>query len=367
MSLRALAVGLLALTGLALASCKEETPPVAPRPVLTMKVTPITTQTFGPFAGTVAARYETQLGFQTSGRMNARFVYVGDRVKTDERLATLDPTLANFALIRAKADVADSRAQLINAQGVADRTRALAAGGNATQATLDNALAALATAKARLDQSIAAQHVAEDQLGYTELHAHFDGVVTAWSAEVGQYVTNGQAVVTIARPDVREAVVDIPDELMVDVTPGMSFDVILQAAPTVRAKGIAREIGPLADAATRSHRVRLTLDQPTSAFRLGTMIAAEAEHAVAPHIILPRSAIVTDDRGPYVWLVAKDERSVARRDIKLGSGDDETVTVTDGLSAGDQVVIVGVHSLHEGEAVAGIANPSASKAQNTHL
>ena len=75
---------------------------------------------------------------------------------------------------------------------------------------MDNATAQLETAKARVDEAKAALVVAEKQIDYTVLTANFDGVVTAWSAEVGQYVSVGQAVVTIARPDVREAVVEFP-------------------------------------------------------------------------------------------------------------------------------------------------------------
>ena len=119
--------------------------------------------------------------------------------------------------------------------------------------------------------------MAEDQIGYTELHANFDAVVTAWNAEVGQYVDTGQAVVTLARPDVREAVVDIPDDLIGQVKSDMPFTVRLQAAPTITARAVVREIGPLADEATRSHRVRLTLQDASPAFRLGTTITVTHE------------------------------------------------------------------------------------------
>ena len=248
------AIGALLLV----AGCDEEAAPPAPvRPVLTMTIVPVAMEMFGPFASVVEARYQTQLGFQLSGRMVARDVYIGDIVRKGQRLAALDPTVTQFALSRAKADLADSRAQLMNAQGIEERQRTLATGGNTSQATLDNAVAGLATAKARLDQTQASLRVAEDQMGYTELHANFDGVITAWTAEVGQYVTNGQAVVTVARPDVREAVVDIADDLMINVRPGMTFAVRLLVAPTVMTTAVVREIGPLADAATRSHRVPL--------------------------------------------------------------------------------------------------------------
>ncbi len=355
----ALALAGCALAGcaLALAGCEgDEDPPAPLRPVLTTTVEPVATETFGPFASTVEARYQTQLGFQLAGRMVARDVFVGDVVRKGQRLAAIDPVVSQFALLRAKADVADARAQLANATGIEARQRTLSEGGNVSRATLDGAVAGRDTAKARLDQAQAALRVAEDQIGYTELHANFDGVVTAWNAEVGQYVDNGQAVVTLARPDVREAVVDIPDDLIGKVTPGMTFLARLQAAPDTLAHAVVREIGPLADEATRTHRVRLTLADASPAFRLGTTLSLSRETPVAPHMIVPTGAVLEDGGKTFVWVLAADGRHVARREIGLAGRAgvaDDGASVTSGLQAGERIVIVGVHSLRDGEAVAG--------------
>ncbi len=339
---------------LALAGCKgDEEPPAPLRSVLTTTVEPVSVETFGPFASTVEARYQTQLGFQLAGRMVARDVFVGDTVHKGQRLAALDPVVTQFALLRAKADVADAQAQLANATGIEARQRTLNAGGNVAQATLDGAVAGRDTAKARLDQAQAALRVAEDQIGYTELHANFDGVVTAWSAEVGQYVDNGQAVVTLARPDVREAIVDVPDDFIGKVAPGMTFLARLQAAPDTSARAVVREIGPLAEEATRTHRVRLTLTDASPAFRLGTMLSLSREVSVVPHMLVPAAAVLKDGGKPFVWVLGRDGRHVARRDIALAGMVDDQASITSGLEAGERIVIVGVHSLGDGEAVAG--------------
>ena len=94
----------------------------------------------------------------------------------------------------------------------------------------------------------------------------FDGVVTAVQAERGQVVQPGQTVVTVARPDIREAVVDLPESIGRDLRPGARFDVALQVDPSVRAAGSVREIAPQADPTTRTRRVRITLDQPAGEF-----------------------------------------------------------------------------------------------------
>jgi RND family efflux transporter MFP subunit len=328
--------------------------------VLTITIAPITTELFGPFAGTVEARYETQLGFQASGRMITRDVYVGDRVKTGQRLAALDPTIAQFALARAKADVVDAEGQLANAEGIAHRQGILVAENSSSQAALDSAIAGRDTAKARLDQSRASLRVAEHQVGYMELSASFDGVVTAWTAEVGQFVSDGQAIVTIARSDSRDAVIDIPDDAMSHIADGTEFDARLQSSPQIVAKARVREITPLADPVTRSHRVRLTLEDPVPAFRIGTTITVGSERTVTPRILVPAAAVFggTDGQngqqdGRYVWVLADNGTKVARRQIDLAGADGDNAVVRSGLFAGDRVVVVGVHSLHDGQAVAG--------------
>ncbi len=364
-------IRLLAALGLALlcAGCNEEAAPApAPlRPVVVTVAKPVDVAAFGPFASTVEARYQTQLGFQLAGRMIARDVFVGDRVRQGQRLGALDATVTQFALTRAQADRADARAQLANAEGIEARQRQLAGGGNATQAALDNAVASRDTAKARLDQAEAALRIVQEQIGYTELHANFDGVVTAWTAEVGQYVTNGQAVVTVARPDVREAVVDIPDELIGKVSPAMVFLVHLLSAPEITANAVVREIGPLADAATRSRRVRLTLQTPSDAFRIGSTITVGVETPVASHVVLPAEAVLGDGAERSVWVLAADGRSVARRAVSIDGGEGDRLFVVRGLQAGDKVVIVGTHSLKDGQAVAGEAGSSTVKVRETQL
>jgi RND family efflux transporter MFP subunit len=352
---------------LMLGGCKDAEQPAAIRPVLTMTVKSVDVETFGPFASSVEARYQTQLGFQLAGRMVARDVYVGDVVHTGQRLAALDPTVTQFALTRAQADVADAQAQLANAAGVEERQRTLATSGNATQAALDNATASRDTAKARLDQAQAALQAAQDQIGYTELRAQFDGVITAWNAEIGQYVGNGAAVVTVARPDIREAVVDIPDELIAGVNPQMVFGVYLQADPTVTTTAIVREIAPLADPATRSHRVRLTLQTTSAAFRIGTTIAVAVDRKIAPRILVPAQVVVSAENKPFVWLLAPDGKSVVRRVVTVTGQDGDEVLIGTGLTSGDTIVTAGVHSLTDGQVVAGNASATATKAKGTRL
>jgi RND family efflux transporter MFP subunit len=311
----------LSLVAAALAACNGhgeeggEAAAAAPiRPVLTQVVVPSDTVMFGPFAGTIEPRYQAQLGFQIPGRMVARDVTIGDLVTRGQRLAALDTIVTRFDLTRAEADLADAKAQAENAEAAEARTRRLMSGNSVAQATLDQAVAKRETARARVDQALSSLQKARDQMGYTELKAEFDGVVTQRLAEVGQVLTAGQGVVTVARPDVREAVVDIPEVYVGALPADGIFTVALQSAPELTARGRVREIAPLAESGTRSKRIRISLDQPGPAFRLGAECLA---HRAAAGIGTARG------RRPPLGLGRVRRREVrvaSRRDRSGGAG-----------------------------------------------
>ena len=343
------ALAILALTACQPPQDKDQPPPVRPVLFTVAKVTQ--TGMFGPFAGTVEPRYRSQLGFQIGGRLVARDVTIGDVVKKGQRLAALDPVVTRFALTRAEADVADARAQAENAAASEARSRKLMEGGNTTQAQMDTSTAGRDTSRARLLQAEASLQKARDQMSWTELHADFDGVVTERLAEVGQVVSAGQGVVTVARPEIREAVVDIPEGLVGAMPPDAQFAVALQSAPEITATGKVREVAPFAEQGTRTRRIRMTLQDPPSAFRLGATITVSLTRPVSPHVLLPETALLEADGKSAVWIVARDGKSVARREVVVAERKEERVRVREGLSAGERVVVAGVHSLRDGQSV----------------
>lgn len=339
-----------------LSACKpgeEANMPAPIRPVLVTLAKRTETVMFGPFAGMVEPRYQSQLGFQIGGRIAARDVTVGDVVKKGQRLATLDPVVTRFALTRAEADVADAKAQAENAAATEARQRRLMEGGNVTQAQMDSATASRDTSQARLAQAMSSLQRARDQMGYTELHADFDGVVTERLAEVGQVLSAGQAVVTLARPEVREAVVDIPEDLVGTMPRDGRFVVSLQSAPEITTTGKVREIAPFADQSTRTRRIKLTLIDPPPAFRLGATITVGLERKITPRFVLPATALLEADGRSSVWIVSEagKESHVERRDVVVGERDPDHVSLREGVKDGENVVVAGVHSLTDGQTV----------------
>jgi len=284
--------------------------------------------------------------------MVSRDVNVGESVQKGRRLAALEPTPFELALQTARAEVSNATAQLENAVGTESRQRTLLEQKVIAEAQFELAQRARVAASAALARARANLTKAEQQLSYTLLRADFDGVVTAVEAEVGQVVQPGQTVVTLARPDIREAVIDIPEDVNGAIEPGVRFEVALQLKSSVKASGVVREIAPQADPATRSRRVRITLEEPPASFRLGTTVTATMPSVSSnAQFELPVSAILERAGETLIWVVDPVTKTVSLRQVTLAARGDGSVLVIAGLASGMRVVTAGVNSLTPGQAV----------------
>jgi RND family efflux transporter MFP subunit len=330
--------------------CKQETTAPEPvRPVLSILVEPARSSDTAA-AGTVEPRFKSDLGFRVLGRIIARPVDVGDSVYEGQTVAAIESTALELAVRAARAELSNSQAQLANASAAEARQRTLITTDTIAKQTLDNAVQARAGAEASVARAQANLTKALEQLGYAQLKSDFAGVVTAVGAEVGQVVSPGQSVVTVARPDIREAVIDIGPDFPVSLEIGLPFTVSLQLLPTVRVEGQIREIAPQADPETRTHRVRIALNDPPPSFRLGATVTARLSNDQSSILRVPESAVLTKEDQNFVWVVDPTAHTVFLQKIDL-SRDEGGIRVTGGLEPGRRIVIAGVHSLKQGQQV----------------
>ncbi|TDF83484.1 efflux RND transporter periplasmic adaptor subunit [Pseudomonas sp. H9] len=339
-------------SALLLVGCdKESTAPEPVRPVLSVVVEPQIQADLGRFAGTIEARYESTLGFRVAGRIARRWVDVGNTVKAGDILASLDPADQRNQLRAAEGDLAKVQAQWINAQADARRQQQLFDRGVGAQAQLDEAQTNLKTTKASLEQAQAGVSQARDQLSYSDLRADHAAVVTDWQAEAGQTISAGQPVVTLARPDVKEAVIDLPTNLAEQLTGELKFLVASQLDPSISTSATMRVLEPQADAATRTRRARLTLANTPESFYLGTAISVTLTSAVSPRSELPATALWERDGQTRVWVIDPRQNTVAAREVKLLERTANSIVVGSGVNAGERVVTAGVNTLKPGQKV----------------
>lgn len=342
---------LLAALGAALfvAGCQAETAPVAKleRPVQIQRVAFENGSAAREFVGVVRARHETDLAFRVSGKVVARLVNVGDRVRAGDVIARLDPQDLRLQVESAEAELAAATSALTQAAADLDRYATLKARGFAAVAEYDRKKAANDEADGRLARASRALDLARNQLAYTDLKADADGVITATSVEPGQVVAIGQAVAQLAHRGEKEAVVALPETWLGEVRESKAT-VRLWSDNGRTFQARLRELSPQADATTRTYAARFSIlaADDTVAFGMTATVtlARDTETSVAK---LPLSAVLNRGTGTSVYVV-DENGALALRPVTVASFDADKALVSSGVKDGDKVVTLGVQKLEAG-------------------
>jgi RND family efflux transporter MFP subunit len=300
--------------------------------------------------GEIQPRYQADIGFRVNGKILERPVDVGTAVKQGVLIARLDPQQYRQDFEVAKSEVAAAQAEVTRSQAQEARQRELLKNGHTTRVKYDQALKTFKTATAQLDATRARQVQASENLGYTELRADNDGVVTAVGADAGQVVSAGQMVVRLARPGEREAVFNIAEGAFKKPPKNPTVMVHLVSNPDVTAAGTVRYVSPQADPATRTYTVRVSLPDAPPQMRLGANVVGTVTLDQARTVTIPGSALFQKDGKAAVWLVEKDH-TVQLKQIAVDRYQGDWVVVGSGLDQGDVVVTAGVQKLLPGQKV----------------
>jgi RND family efflux transporter MFP subunit len=306
------------------------------------------------YSGEIRARYEGELGFRTSGKIVTRLVEVGSHVKRGQPLLQLDPSQEQLQVAAAGAEVEAASSQVAQARVDVKRIEQLLARNFASQSELDHQRLALDQAEAQLRAATARRQLNSNQRGFTTLVADRDGVVSAIRVEAGQVVAAGQPVVTVQADGEREVAVSIPESRIDELRKAGTLQVSVWAHPGKTWTGTLRELAPDTDNITRTYSARISIHDPDPALlRLGMTASVSAPDVDgSASIRLPLTAVVDQDGGRrQVWVVNQRTMRVAPLEVKLGSAQNDSVLVTEGLRGGETVVSAGVHMLQAGQRV----------------
>ena len=340
----------VALAGL-LAACGKAPERVEEvRPVRVIVVEPEKVSVIAEFSGEVRARVESRPGFRVPGKIIARKVEVGTRVKRGQLLMQLDPQDLKLAQQQADAALSAAQGNLAFAKSELDRYRNLHQKNFVSAAVLEAKETAFRSAQASHQQAIAAARNQSNQADYASLLADADGVVTAVDAEVGQVVAAGTPVLRVAREGDKEVVIGIPEDRVDALRSVTDLQVGFWADRTHKVAGKLRELSPVADPGTRTYLARVSIPDAPEQIRLG-MTASVAFIAARPNpaLKLPLTALLNDRGQTAVWIV--EDGAVRLVPIQLSTISGNEVVVASGLSAGQTVVTAGVNSLKPGQKV----------------
>jgi RND family efflux transporter MFP subunit len=329
--------------------------------------------------GYVTARRQATVSAQITGTLVEVLIEEGDRVKKGQVLARLEDNALRASLESARANaaaahasVAQTQAQLDQSLRDADRQEALVGRGLVSRQLAEQSRTQAHTFRAQLNTTRRQADAAEAQvavgqvnLDYTVIRAPFDGVITDKAAQVGEIVSPLSAgggftrtgVGTIVDMDSLEIDVDVNEAYIGRVQPDMPAEAVLDAYPDWRIPAHVIAIVPAADRGKATVKVRVALENKDARIvpDMGVRVSflerrAPAQSSAPKGVLVPTSAIVRRDGQEVVYTVA-DGKAIRHQITAAKQGTGELRLVTDGVAAGDTVIVSPPDSLADGAAV----------------
>ncbi len=341
-----------------LTACDKSPPPFAPpRPALVMEVGATATSNAMVLVGEVRPRYESNQGFRIDGKIIARNVEIGAHVKKGQVIARLDAADARLSAVAASANVRAAEATYALAVIEVERQRQLFAKHFISASALDIREAGLKTSGAQLAQVKAQENVTGNQTQYANLTADREGVVTMIVAEPGQVVKAGEAVAKIADTKETEVLVAVPESRMAEVKLNAAVTVRMWADRQKAYAGVVREVAPVADSATRTFNVRVSIKDADDAVRMGMTARVKFNQSPAhqyeqagAELLIPSSALTALNGKKMVWVIDANNKAQPR-EVVAGQFREDGVLIASGLHAGEKIAIAGVHTLIKDQSV----------------
>lgn len=300
--------------------------------------------------GTLAARIDMPVGVAGEGGMVRQvLVQPGDWVRQGQLLARIDRSVqvqtgeslaAQIRVAQADADLASS--ELERARQLVDRGFISKADLDRKAATRDSALARVRVARAQLAETQA-------RTARLDIRAPASGLVLTRNVEPGQVVSPGSGTLfRIAKDGEMELRAAMGESDLTSVAVNNSA-VVTPIGSQEHVAGHIWQLSPVIDPQTRQGIARIALPYST-ALRPGGFAQAEITGGIAQVPLLPQSAVQSDDKANYVYVVLGNN-TVARRDIKVGQVSDAGVAIAQGLNGNERVVVSAGAFLNPGQKV----------------
>lgn len=299
--------------------------------------------------GTITADEAVTLVAEVGGTISRIPYEEGGTVKRDELIAQIDD-----GELRAQLDRAEALRD--QAKAAYDRIKKIDEQGAGSAQGLEDADAAFRVAQANYDY-------AKAQYDKSRITAPFAGLIGARKVSPGEYVQPGTAIADLARVDQLRVEFTVPEKYFPDLTVGSEILLRTAAFPD-EAVGNVIVIEPRVDQSTRSVGVVARLENPEGKYRPGMSanVAVTIGHRDQA-LTIASEAIFLEQNQPYVYVV-KDDSTVVKTSLKLGSRGREMVEVVSGIDASQAVVKAGQQKIFDGAKVMPVSNiDSAETAQ----
>jgi RND family efflux transporter MFP subunit len=301
-------------------------------------------------SGPLAAKRDQPVGIAgQGGRVLRVLVDAGSWVRAGQVLAVVDRSVQTQQAAQLAAQVEAARANSALAQADYERAISLQGRGFVSKAEIDSKKASRDAAYAQVRVAQATLAATRAQIGQLNVIAPAAGLILARNVEVGQIVSPASgALFRLAEGGQMEMRAQLSQQDLAFVHVGMPATVTPVGAQT-GVQGTVWQVAPMIDPQSRLGAVRIAIPY-IPAIRPGGFAEASITSGATTAPMLPQSAVLSDDKGNYVYII-NGKNEVERRDIHIGTVNDTGVTVASGLSGNEAVVLSAGSFLNPGQKV----------------
>lgn len=371
-------IGILAV-GLSLAGCskpKPAAPPPAPPEVGIIVVKPEKASLTTELSGRTVPHLTAEVRPQVSGIIKKRLFTEGSDVKAGQVLYQIDPATYQAAFASAKASEARVEASLVSVRLTEGRYRDLVKIKAVSQQDYDNASAALKQVEADLAFAKAAVETARINLAYTRVTAPISGRIGRSTVTEGALVTANQPAALATVQQLDSMYVDVTQstaELLklkqnlangiVKKSASAQVKLLLEDGSKYPLPGTLRFSEVTVDQSTGSVTLRAVFPNPKQTLLPGMFVRAILEEGVDENaILIPQRGVTRNPKGDALVMTVGAEEKVEPRPIKVVRTVGDSWLVSDGLKAGDRVILEGLQKARPGTPVKAVPFGSAPAA-----
>jgi RND family efflux transporter MFP subunit len=321
-------------------------------PTLTVKVKTVSEDNSNPFlsvSGKIEAVKSANISTRMMGYVDKIYVGVGDKVRDGQLLMSVNNADVSAQLAQVNAGITEAEAAYKNAEKDYNRFTTLFQENSASQKELDDITANYNMAKARLESAKQVRNGVNAQMGYANIRAPFDGVVTNKFIDAGDMANPGMPLLEVESPSKYQVLAMVPESEILAVKNDSEVTVQIKAM-NKNIKGKVTEVSTSSKNTGGQYLVKVILDKTDAQILSGMYATVQfpvARKTNSSAIMIPIEVIVKNGQLTGIYTVSQSNTALLRW-LRLGRTFGDQVEVLSGLSADEQYIVSAEGKLFNG-------------------
>lgn len=309
------------------------------------------------FSGTAKTEKIINLSFRSSGIVTKLDMKLGQKVRKNDLLGTLDNVSARLNYESAIESKNSSESQMNTAKLALNRVRTLYEKGSSSLSDYEDAKNSYRTAVASFESSKRSVAIQQDQIRFGYLYAPEDGVIASVSAEVDENVSPGQTIGVLNAGSAIEISLGLPESVINAVKKDMKVRVSFTAIPEENFNAVVTEVAPAVDQNTSTYPVTVMVTDKDDRIKSGMAASVNfefvSESLDKKTMVVPANAVGEDGNGRFVFIIEESDEmtTVNKQPITIGNLTPEGFEVVSGLRIGQKIATAGLQTLLDGQEV----------------